>query len=361
MRYHNKTSPYFPFHCILRTAGVLFVFTMPCASMGGRFSNGKGEQAAFREVAESGTVQFRKTRDEKSVPKRFQMQPHVFEYKSEFLRKTRAFQVYHIQFASPVKTSEPPNNIVHAEYYQPAGFVSKPGCVLLHPIGDAILLPRLMAQSLAQQGIATLFVKMPYYEERHGKNSRRKMISYQPDEIVEGVTQAVLDIRRAAAWLEARPEVNGKQLGISGVSLGGMIAALAAEAEPRFSRVALHIAGGNIGPALWEHPDANIQRHRREWIAAGGTRNSFLKKISLVDPVTYGYLLQNRTVLIVAASRDEVIPPKCTVALAESISSRQKIIWLDAGHITSLMFLTEELVRLGRFLGSPELVDQTAN
>ena len=39
------------------------------------------------------------------------------------------------------------------------------------------------------------------------------------------MTQAVLDIRRATAWLADRPEVDAERLGIFGVSLGGITAA----------------------------------------------------------------------------------------------------------------------------------------
>ena len=43
------------------------------------------------------------------------------------------------------------------------------------------------------------------------------------------MTQAVLDIRRAAAWLAARDEVADDQIGIMGISLGGITGALAVQ------------------------------------------------------------------------------------------------------------------------------------
>jgi hypothetical protein len=49
------------------------------------------------------------------------------------------------------------------------------------------------------------------------------MISPKPEETVEGMTQAILDIRRAA-WLGAREEVNPDELGIFGINLGGITA-----------------------------------------------------------------------------------------------------------------------------------------
>ena len=58
------------------------------------------------------------------------------------------------------------------------------------------------------------------------------------------MTQAVLDIRRGAAWLAARPEVDSEQLGITGISLGGIMSALGASGEPRLKNVAVFLGGG---------------------------------------------------------------------------------------------------------------------
>ena len=87
---------------------------------------------------------------------------------------------------------------------------------------------------------------MPYYGERRQPNSKVRMISTDPQETVRGMTQAVKDIRYAAAWLAAQDEVDPAQLGIFGISLGGITASLAATAEPRFVKVCPVLAGGNL-------------------------------------------------------------------------------------------------------------------
>src|SRR5690606_11936745 len=120
------------------------------------------------------------------------------------------------------------------------------GVVVLHILGGEFALSRMTANSLAREGIAALFVKMPYYGERRSRSSPRRMISRDPHETVEGMTQAVLDIRRAAAWLAARPEVDKEKLGVTGISLGGIMSSLSAAAEPRFRKVAPYLAGGNL-------------------------------------------------------------------------------------------------------------------
>ena len=57
---------------------------------------------------------------------------------------------------------------------------------------------------------------MPYYGERRQPDSPARMISIDPEETVRGMTQAVLDIRQAAAWLAAQEEIDPRAIGHHG-------------------------------------------------------------------------------------------------------------------------------------------------
>ena len=156
-----------------------------------------------------------------------------------------------VTFPSPVVTPHPNNNTVHCEYFAPTSPGKHPGVIVLHILGGDFDLARLFCRALASDGTAALFLKMPYYGERRQPGSEARMISLDVDETVRGMTQAVLDIRRAAAWLAERDEVDEEQLGIMGISLGGITAALATSLEPRFSKSCLILAGGDIGEVAW--------------------------------------------------------------------------------------------------------------
>jgi cephalosporin-C deacetylase-like acetyl esterase len=254
-----------------------------------------------------------------------------------------------VTFPSPRATQEPQNNTVHAVYFQPRGAGPFPGCVVLHILGGDFLLAETVANHLASRGVAAMFVKMPYYGERRAPGSSRRMISEDPEESVEGMTQAVLDIRRATAWLEHRAEVDRRRLGITGISLGGIMSALAAAGEPKLRNVAIVLGGGNFSDVIWglDHPRAAA--FRQKWIDGGGTKESFRQALSKVDPVTYGHLLKDRRVLMVAAQHDEVVLPECARALWEAAGRRPELVWLDSGHYTAIRYLPRELVRLDAF------------
>jgi dienelactone hydrolase len=308
----------------------------------------------FVDVANQGSVRFEPDAIEAVVPERFRLPGRDIVYESDLVRTLGKVRLYKLTFPSPVETAVSENNTVHAEYFQPIGTGPFPACVVLHILGGDFLLAETVAQHLAQQGIAALFVKMPYYGERRGKNSPRRMISPIPAESVAGMTQAVLDIRCATAWLAGRPEVNRERLGITGISLGGIMSALAASGEPRLRNVAIFLGGGNLAELLWANETREARAFREKWQADGGTRESFREALAPIDPTTYGHLLKGRRVLMIAAKNDEVIPPASASALWESIGRQPELVWIDAGHYTAIRYLPRELVRLDRFFNAQD-------
>ncbi len=309
----------------------------------------RAEQETFVPVPESGRAEFVPTKAESTVPQRYRQAKQEFPFETEYERSSGPVRIYKVRFPSPIKTEIEINNTVHAQYFQPEGQGPFPGVVVLHILGGDFPLSQMIANGLARRGVAALFVKMPYYGERRPKTPRRRMLSPNLDETVAGMTQAVLDIRRAATWLEDRPEVNGEDMGVMGISLGGIMSGLSAAAEPRFKKVAMYLAGGNLHAAIWDSGLSELKDHRAQWKAAGETRETFIKKMAEVDPITFADCLKNRDVLMVNAKNDEVIPRECTVALWKKIGTAREIVWLDAGHYSAAWYIVGEMERLGRF------------
>lgn len=310
----------------------------------------------FVDIPEQGQVQFETIAGEENVPARFHLKPHTFPFSCQFKRMSGPVRVYDVTFPSPVKTEVAENNTVHGHYYQPAGSGPFPACVCLHILGGGFELSEMSANSLARQGIAALTIKMPYYAQRRGKGEqgRRRMISFVPEHTAEGMTQAVLDVRQAAAWLASRQEVDAERMGVTGISLGGIMSALSSAAEPRFKKVAIYLGGGNLALGIWENPHPHAKQFRKHWLENGGTYESFLKIMKPVDPHTYGHLLQNRDVLMVVAKHDEILPPQSSLALWESIGKKPELVWLDSGHITAAMYIFGETRRLTTFFSKWE-------
>jgi len=262
---------------------------------------------------------------------------------------TETLEVWDVEFPSPMTTAEEANNTVYCEYYRSRLPGRRPSVIVLHILGGDFPLSRLFANALAQHGVNALFLKMPYYGPRGDPMSRRRMVSADPNETVEGMTQAVLDIRRGVSWLTARPEVDAGQIGIFGISLGGITAALAAGAEPQIKNVCLLLAGGDVGQASWDADELRAVRER--WLAAGKTREEYFDLLRVVDPVTYATAARGKRILMLNASSDEVIPRSCTESLWKALGEPE-IRWYPGGHYSVMRHIIGVLLRVPHFFAA---------
>jgi dienelactone hydrolase len=299
----------------------------------------------------TGRIPFVPTAAEANVPERFQLAAHEFGFEQSPLKTySKSFDIFEVTFPSPVETPHPKNNTVYCEYFRPKSGGKHPGVIVLHILGGDFDLARLFCRSLAAEGTAALFLKMPYYGPRRDPSSPARMVSLDPNETVEGMTQAILDIRRGTAWLAAQDEIDADQLGIMGISLGGITSALAVSVEPRLRKGCLLLAGGDIGKVAWESRE--LAKLREKWIAGGGTQQSLSDVIQVIDPVTYAPRARGKKILMLNARNDEVIPPSCTESLWHALGEPE-IVWWDAGHYTAIRYLFSGLSRTVAFFKAP--------
>jgi dienelactone hydrolase len=179
-----------------------------------------------------------------------------------------------------------------------------------------------------------MVVYMAHYGPRRPPGSRVRFLSTNVTHSLESVRQTVLDCRCAAAWLADRPEVDARKLGIVGTSLGSFISAVAAAAEPRIRNVCLLLSGGGLVDAFYDHP---LAKPYTKYLDAVGGKAVLKRLVAPADPITYAALLRGKRLLMVAASRDEVVPPKAAKALWEA-TGRQTILWVDATHVGAAAF-----------------------
>lgn len=301
-----------------------------------------------------GEVAYKPAADEAGIPERFRLAEHSFRYQAQSLGiGSPTLEVWDVTFPSPVKSPHERNNTVHCEFYEPRGEAQAkaPAVIVLHILGGDFALSRLFCNALAQHGVAALFVKMPYYGPRREPTSHQRMIMPDPNETVAGMTQAILDIRRATAWLAARDDIDSQRLGIFGISLGGITSALAATAEPRLQNVCLLLAGGDVGKIAvqaWELPEARPIRNA--WIEKGGTRDEFAAVLKTVDPVSYAANVRGKRILMLNAESDEIIPRVCTESLWESFG-RPPIVWYEGGHYSVVWHLFKAIHQVTHFFG----------
>lgn len=288
-------------------------------------------------IAEAGSFRYEPVADQESLPERYRLPAGEFAYRLVDWRTLPVSEVaiQKLTFPSPVTSPHECNNTVHAEYYRTTVPGTWPCVVVLDITGGNQELSRSIATFLAQRRINALFVQMAYYGPRRPAEGKVRMLSTDIARTLEAVRQTVLDVRVAGAWLASRPENDGKRLGILGTSLGSMVASLCAETEPRFSRTALLLGGGGLVDAFYDHPQAKPYRTAYELL--GGRKERVKEMIAPADPITLAHRLKGRDVLMLNASRDEIVPPSATTALWEA-AGRPKIRWYDTTHYGAILF-----------------------
>jgi dienelactone hydrolase len=281
-----------------------------------------------------------------------------FSYTIESAIRRNGYTLYRLTYPSPVVTALPQNNTVPAEYYVPSGWrpgdARRPAVIAVHILDGNMELVRLTCTMLATHGVPAILFKLPYYGERGGAEGPHAMEA-DPRMLVEAIGQALEDVRRTVDMLTSRPEVDAQRIGITGISLGGIVAATAAETEPRLSRAMLILAGGDLWAIIHYARETDGLSRMLEKLPAK-QRGEIQQAIAAVDPLTNAGKLKARAaagkILMVNAAEDEVVPRACTEKLAEQLGIRDRVRWLDGlGHYTALASLPKILQDMVEFFG----------
>ena len=295
------------------------------------------------QEVQKGVIEFRPSDQEAGVPRLFQLPAARFQWELKAVRQAQRHHVWALRFPSPLPSDVPVNNVVHAEYFLPAsppqGGSKYPAVIVLHILGADFPLSRFMAARLADHGVAALFIQLPYYGKRKPPNSPDvKFLSSDMNRSQLAMKQGIMDIRRGFSWLASRPEVDSTKLYATGVSLGGIMSALAVAIEPLAKGGVFTLAGGGLADILWNMPEREAKAYRSAWEKSGRTFADLKTLVDPLDPLTYADRLKPKQVLIIAGNVDEVVPPSSTKALWNA-AGQPPVIRYDAGHYSAAAFI----------------------
>lgn len=158
----------------------------------------------------------------------------------------------------------------------------KPAVVYYHGVvqrKEAYLDTHPMARRLADAGFAVALPDAPGHGARPvGAGLIERLRQSLPREFCTDIEQAAEEAATLLEWLAARPEVDGKRLGVAGVSMGGYTAAVVAARLRARLLAAVCIAGcadlaycmattDSIAPGRWGPLDRTIDAETRARIA----------------------------------------------------------------------------------------------
>jgi len=211
-----------------------------------------------------------------------------------------------LTFPSAFVTPHESNNTVRCRYFRPKESPARPrAAVLVMPqwnsdAGGHVGLCKL----LAWNGMSALRLSLPYHDQRMPPELHRAdyIVSANVMRTLQVCRQAVLDARRAIAWLRAQ---GYERIGILGTSLGSCLALLTAAHEPLIDAEALNHISPYFADVVWRGLST---RHVREGLN-GHVELDLLRSIwQPISPRGYLERLRNRKTLLVYARYDLTFP-----------------------------------------------------
>jgi len=207
-----------------------------------------------------------------------------------------------LTFPSALVTPHPANNTVHCRYF-PAERSRSAVLVLPQWNADAgghAGLCRLLAWS----GMSALRLTLPYHDQRMPPELHRAdyIVSANIARTVQVCRQAVLDARRAIAWLHQR---GYERIGILGTSLGSCLSLLTTAHEPLIQAEALNHISPYFADVVWRGLSTE---HVREGLN-GHIELDLLRALwKPISPRWYLERLRDRQTLLVYARYDLTFP-----------------------------------------------------
>lgn len=218
--------------------------------------------------------------------------------------------VFESTYAPPITTTKyPENNVGRVRYYR----ASKDAAVIILPQrGGGYNFAQLFASYLAANGISAYELETPFHGSRRIGTLRGGM-PIELDEFKLMFRQAVTETRGLVDL------VKEKKVGICGLSLGAIYASIVYGVHERISSGCLVMGGGNIADMLFESEDGFLRYLREEHLFEERISREMLRnELAEIEPCNYTKPNKSGNLLMINASRDIFIPPKCSEQLREA-------------------------------------------
>jgi dienelactone hydrolase len=246
-----------------------------------------------------------------------------------------------LRFPSAYLSPHPENNIVVGRWFPAEG---EPPVNSAGPRGRAVVvLPQWnsdaqghigLARVLARFGTSALRLSLPYHDARMPPELSRAdyIVSSNIVRTVQVCRQAVMDARRAVAWLHAQ---RFERIGILGTSLGSCLAMLTSAHEPRIRAQALNHVSPWFADVVWRGLST---RHVRRGLDGHVDLERLRRLWRPISPWSYLDRASRTQTLLVYARYDLTFPVDLSRTLIDEFRRRglpHESAMLPCGHYST--------------------------
>lgn len=259
----------------------------------------------------------------------FSYERDALQPQMECLKEEHAFCIEKVTYPSSLA----PHWVTAYHYIQKSG-KNPPTIIVLPILGGNYFFSENSARYLARHGFSCL----RFERTANPLDPEKGLIHTEM-----ALRHAIIDIRRSIDWLGRRSGDNLNRIGVLGISMGAIVAALALEVEPRINAAAILLAGGDIATILATSREDMVAQFRAgvmraQGIGLGQFQEEASRILAPVDPLTYASRSNPKYILMVNAGFDRVVPPPCSEELWKALG-RPLWIRIPTGHVSSALFL----------------------
>ncbi len=194
-----------------------------------------------------------------------------------------------LEFASPVRTPYPENNLVRARWF-PARNSNRRAVVVLPHWNAKLPQHNALCAGLQRLGISALRLSLPYHDARMPAGLTRAdyAVSSNIARTIDATRQAVVDTRSCFDWLEQQ---GFHRLGVIGTSLGSCYAFLASAHDARIRVNVFNHCSTYFADPVWEGLST---RHIRDSLEGEIDLETLRKLWLCISPPSYWDLFSSK-------------------------------------------------------------------
>lgn len=303
-----------------------------------------------------------------------QVNPFLYEegqpdFNMRLVKGNKHWRHYKVDFPVVSKSVYPGGETAKGEYLEPLRKENAPLVILIHGWGDHSVLPfKWMADGFLKRGFACFILYLPFHASRLPDEMKPRLQHLTQDEWFTGYQMAVTDVGQIVDWATGNSHSGKRQVGVVSLSLGSFVSSIAMGLDSRIKAGVFIVHGGNSRKIMqlsrmsnfrkeYKRPDqeyeeilVNYSKYLED-VGAQGFENVVPdRRDYLIDPLTYARMLRNRSVLMINARWDEMIPRESSSDFKQAVGDGCEQVWFPATHASIWVYYPLIVRKINKFL-----------